>query len=311
MSRPLRIVFSGALYHVTTRGNRREPIFVNDGDRARLVRILNEATARFDASLLAYCLMGNHYHLVLRTHRPNLSVFMRHVNGVYTQTFNHRHDKVGHVFQGRFKAILVDSNAYLLQVCRYVDLNPVRAGLTADATSWRWSSCRMHLGLARTADWLDSTSLLEQILGRGIDSPQELRRARELYAEFLATAGAKEPLWTHALRQQIYLGDDKFVTKMQEAARDAGASGIASSQLPDATARPGVNEIPRAQTRPPQSLQGWLATDQTNIREHALRLAHVEGGISLTAIARELGLSVSRVSRLVARAGRQEAKGKT
>ena len=126
MSRPLRIEFPGAIYHVTSRGDRREPIFEDDTDRAALLGVVEEGMRRYDEQMLAYCLMGNHYHFVLHTRQANLSRLMRHLNGVYTQAYNHRHRKVGHMFQGRFKAILVDRDAYLLEVCRYVELNPVR-----------------------------------------------------------------------------------------------------------------------------------------------------------------------------------------
>ena len=126
MSRPLRIEFLGAIYHVTSRGDRREPIFEDDTDRAALLGVVVEGMGRYDAQVLAFCLMGNHYHFVLHTRRANLSRLMRHLNGVYMQAYNCRHRKVGHLFQGRFKAILVDRDAYLLEVCRYVELNPVR-----------------------------------------------------------------------------------------------------------------------------------------------------------------------------------------
>lgn len=299
MVRPLRIEFPGALYHVTARGNRRESIFVNDSDRVALLRILGDAMSRFDGRLLAFCLMGNHYHLVLRTHRANLSQTMRHVNGVYTQTFNHRHTKVGHVFQGRFKAILVDSDAYLLTVCRYVDLNPVRARLVDDPASWRWSSYRMHIGLDRSPQWLDSGTLLGHLLGRATHSPRDIRLARTKYAECVATAGRDTTLWEQSLRQQIYLGDDAFVARMQAMAIDEQMLP-ASTQNQPVLRRPRDGPIPRAQIRPPLPLQHWLSNSDS--RDHALRRAHVEGGMTLTAIARELGLSSSRVSRLVARA---------
>ncbi|MHB1246055.1 MAG: transposase, partial [Sulfuriferula sp.] len=142
MTRPLRIEFPGALYHVTSRGDRREPIFEDDADRQAFMGIVALALDRFDACALAFCLMGNHYHLVLHTRQPNLSALMRQINGVYTQAYNRRHAKVGHLFQGRFKAILVDRDAYLLEVCRYVDLNPVRAAMVADPAQWPWSSYR-------------------------------------------------------------------------------------------------------------------------------------------------------------------------
>jgi putative transposase len=116
---PLRghLEFPGAVYHVTSRGDRREPIYRDDEDRRQH---------------LAHCLMGNHYHLALQTHQPNLSRLMRHLNGVYTQLFNRRHGLVGDLFQGRFKAILVDTDSYLLTLCRYVERNPVAAGLVDD-----------------------------------------------------------------------------------------------------------------------------------------------------------------------------------
>ncbi len=131
MSRPLRIEFPGANYHVTSRGDWREPIFEDDTDRAALLGVVEEGMRRYDAQALAYCLMDNHYHFVLHTRQDNLSWLMRHLNRVYTQAYNRRHGKVGHLFQGRFKAILVDRDAYLLEVCRYVELNPVRAHMMA------------------------------------------------------------------------------------------------------------------------------------------------------------------------------------
>jgi putative transposase len=146
MARPLRLEFEGALYHVTSRGDRREPIFEDDTDRRRLLEIVEQGMERFDAVVFAYCLMDNHYHFVLHTHQPNLSRLMRHINGVYTQAYNRRHRKVGHLFQGRFKAVLVDKDAYLLEVCRYVDLNPVRAGMVRRPQDWTWSSYRAHTG---------------------------------------------------------------------------------------------------------------------------------------------------------------------
>ena len=118
MARPLRIEFSGAIYHVTSRGDRRESIFEDDEDRRTLLAVLAQATARFEAKVLAYCLMDNHYHFVIHTRRANLSRLMQQLNGVYTQAYNRRHSKVRHLFQGRFKGILVDENAYLLEVCR-------------------------------------------------------------------------------------------------------------------------------------------------------------------------------------------------
>ena len=150
MSRPLRIEFPGANYHVTSRGDRREPIFEDDTDRAALLGVVVEGMRPYDAQVLAYCLMGNHDHFVLHTRRANMSRLMRNLNSVYTQAYNRRHRKVGHLFQGRFKAILVDRDDYLLEVCRYVELNPVRTRMVTGPGGGRYgkAACasNSHLG---------------------------------------------------------------------------------------------------------------------------------------------------------------------
>lgn len=295
MSRPLRIEFPGATYHVTSRGACREAIFSDDDDRMRPLEVLASAAERFEAVVLAFCLMGNHYHLVLRTHRPNISQVMRHINGVYTQAFNRRHGKVGHVFQGRFKAVLVDQDAYLMMVCRYVEWNPVRAGLVSEPLEWPWSSARMHLGLAATPIWLDSAALFGQVLGRDALLPADWQEARKRYATLLQQ-GRDHALWT-ALRQQIYLGDEAFVARMQ--AQAAGGVGLSLKAVgePMAGAATFNPQIPRAQRRPPRSLEDWMQAEPS--REHAFWRAHVEGGWSQTTIGQAAGLSVSRVSRII------------
>ncbi len=124
MTRPVRIEFEGALYHVTSRGDRREAIYEDDADRMKFLEILETVIRDFNWVCHAYCLMTNHYHLVIETPDGNLSKGMRQLNGVYTQASNHRHDRSGHLFQGRYKAILVDGDSYLLELPRYVVLNP-------------------------------------------------------------------------------------------------------------------------------------------------------------------------------------------
>ena len=138
MSRPLRIEYAGALYHVTSRGDRREDIFLNDEDRHNFLAILQQVCERFNWLVHAYCLMDNHYHLLVETPDGNLSQGMRQLNGDYTQTHNRANDRVGHVFQGRFKAILVQKETYLLELARYIVLNPVRARMVREASNWPW-----------------------------------------------------------------------------------------------------------------------------------------------------------------------------
>lgn len=133
MSRPLRLEFANALYHVTSRGDRREAIFVDDADRSMWLELFGQVSGRFNWRCHAWCLMTNHYHLLVETPEPNLSQGMRQLNGVYTQRVSRRHGQVGHVFQGRFKAILVERESCLLELARCVVLNPVRARMVGDA----------------------------------------------------------------------------------------------------------------------------------------------------------------------------------
>ena len=166
MARPLRIEYDGALYHVTSRGNERKAIFRDDTDRELFLATLFRVTERFHWICHAYCLMNNHYHLVIETPDGNLSKGMRQLNGVYTQAFNRRHRRVGHLFQGRFKGILVQKESHFLEVCRYVVLNPVRAKAVDHPRLWAWSSYRATGGLATIPRCLTVDEILA-ILVRG------------------------------------------------------------------------------------------------------------------------------------------------
>lgn len=162
MARPLRIEYEGAVYHVTSRGNAREAIYQDDEDRSRFLKIVGDVVARFNWICHAYCLMQNHYHLLIETPEANLSRGMHLLNGVYTQWFNREHRRVGHLYQGRFKAILVEKQAYLLELARYIVLNPVRAGIVKKASDWPWSSCRATVGPDTGPEWLTTNWLLSQ-----------------------------------------------------------------------------------------------------------------------------------------------------
>jgi len=245
---------------------------------------------RFDVQALAYCLMDNHYHFVMHTREANLSRLMRHINGVYTQAYNRRHGKVGHLFQGRFKAILVDRDAYLLEVCRYVDLNPVRARMVTNPEQWLWSSYRAHLGQTVAPPWLDTEGLHEYLLGKAPESASARRQAARRYARFVAQ-GVGEALWEKALNRQIYLGDDNFVKRMQSRAE------------PEALSASPIPKQQRSKLKK-RTLKQWLAHSDT--REQALRNAYVHSGLTMTAMAQALGLSTARVSQLIAAA---EAEG--
>lgn len=207
MARPLRIEFAGGLYHVTSRGNALQDIYADNHDRANFLNLIDRTRIRYDWYVHAYCLMSNHYHLLIETGTPTLSKGMKLLNGVYTQTFNHRNRRVGHLFQGRYKAILVDRESYLLELARYIVLNPVRARMVRSAVDWKWSSYRATAGLEDkttmlTTDWILSCFSEKKI------------QAQEQYRKFVQ-AGADQPSpWTK-LKNQIYLGEDEFVEAMQ------------------------------------------------------------------------------------------------
>src|SRR5262245_63741018 len=160
MSRSLRILADGALYHVVARGNAKMAIYYDDVDRRRFLKTLETVADRYRIECHAYCLMPNHYHLVLRTLKPNLSAAMQYLNSVYAQWWNQRHMRVGHVLQGRFKAQLVQRDGHFLEACRYVVLNPVRAGLVARIEDWTWSSYRATAGIGSPPRWLTTALIL-------------------------------------------------------------------------------------------------------------------------------------------------------
>jgi len=205
MSRPLRLEYAGALYHVTSRGNAKNNIYLHDDDFRLFLIVLSEVCTRFNWVVHAYCLMNNHYHLLIETPDANLSRGMRHLNGVYTQRFNRSHSLVGHLFQGRYKAILVDKESYLMEVGRYIVLNPVRAGMVEKPEDWPWSSFNAILG---TADEFDDVATEATLLL----FDKQRKRALKRYIEFIYD-GIGQSIWQD-LRHRIYLGDESFVENL-------------------------------------------------------------------------------------------------
>ncbi|MBT9501819.1 MAG: transposase [Burkholderiaceae bacterium] len=291
MARPLRIEFPGAVYHVTSRGHANAAIFMDDADRQSLLAVIEQGMARFDAQVLAYSLLGEHYQLLLYTAQGNLSRLMRHINGVYTQAFNRRHGKNGPVFQGRFKGVLVDRDQHLLAACQYVESAPKRAGLTRGDGYWPWSSHAAHTLQTDTPAWLETKGLLSYVLGREARTPGDQRKAAQKYQAAL-TVFDGDKFWDTTLRHQIYLGDEAFVARMQAMA--GGGKGRAVAK--NGKARNGKTGVAQ-----------WIKDSDS--REQGLLRAYTEGGLSMTAMADGLGLSVSRVSRLIARAEAQRGSG--
>ena len=207
MARPLRIEFAGALYHLTARGNAQQDIFIHDDDRYDFLEMLSRANDRYHWLCHAYCLMSNHYHLLIETRQPTLSKGMKYINGLYTQRFNRRYRRVGHVFQGRYKSILVESDPYLLELARYIVLNPVRARMVRSAKDWPWSSYQATAGLKAADSCLETDWVLS---GFG----EQKKIAQEGYRRFVQQGKGQPSPWEF-IKNQIYLGTDQFVEDMQ------------------------------------------------------------------------------------------------
>ena len=233
MTRPLRIEYEGAVYHVTSRGNARQDIFLDDGDREGFLEVLSEVVKRFNWICHAYCLMSNHYHLLIETPDANLSTGMKLLNGVYTRAFNRRHNRVGHVLQGRFKGILVEKDSYLLELARYVVLNPVRAKMVRHPRHWRWSSYRATAGEIIPPRFLTTTWILAQF-------DEAPNRAVLAYRKFVKE-GRGIVVWDD-LQGGMLLGNTGFVDGLRPLFKDQ----VAAKEIPRRerlAARPGLDKL--------------------------------------------------------------------
>lgn len=278
MTRPLRIEYPGAVYHITSRGNARQDIYNDDEDREKFLSILSLVTERFHWICHSYCLMDNHYHLLMETPLPNLSAGMRQLNGIYTQAFNRHHQRVGHLFQGRFKAIVVEKQAHLLELSRYIILNPVKAGMVQHPEDYPWSSYRAAIGKTKVPDFLTVTWLLDNF------SPQTAR-AQQLYREFVNKEEEQYP-WKN-LTGQIFLGSDTFIQEIKNQA--AAPISPNETALADRYAgRPVLTDL--FEPHP-----GWTKDQRNNV----ITQAHIEYGYRLKQIAGVLGIHYSTVSKVV------------
>jgi REP element-mobilizing transposase RayT len=212
MPRAPRLEFAGAVYHVIARGNEQRDIFRSDSDRELYLRLMAHYRDRFRFRLYAYCLMSNHVHLALEAGAVPLSRIVLALHGSYAQSFNRRHQRAGHLFQGRYKAFLVQKTSYLLALVRYIHENPVKAGLVGDSRSYRWSSDRFYRG-AQPPDWLDTRGLLQLL---GADPGRAARRYRTFMASVRPTS--YEDLEAVA---QVVKGDESFSRSAFEKASES------------------------------------------------------------------------------------------
>jgi REP element-mobilizing transposase RayT len=272
MPKPPRLNFPGATYHVMARGNRKCTIFEDDRDRRQFLMIVTEAVARYGVTVHADCLMGNHLHLVLTTPNANLPEFMKHVGGVYTQYSNWRHRHVGHLFQGPYRAILIDHDEYLIVAVGYVVMNPVDAGLVAHPRLWKWSSYRATAGLVGVPPHL-SIDFLDAVF------PAPTRaESQQGFRDFVDGGPAPKP-WPASPA----IGSERF----RKAIRSFIGENLHQASLPRAY---------RALFRP--NLEELFDTSMAE-RPAVMQRAHVVHGYTLAQIARALQMHPASVSRII------------
>lgn len=279
MARQLRIEYPGAVYHVMSRGNEKRLTFFSDTDRADFLRILAAVVGRRKWLCHAYCLMPNHYHLLIETPHANLSAGMQYLNSVYSMRFNRRNARMGHVFQGRFKALLVERDNYLIELCRYIVLNPVRAKMVKHPGLYRWSSFLATAGQSLCPPFLSRDWVLAQFNATS-------RPSADAYTEFVLL-GTDAPAPWPAIKNQLFLGSDEFVRQV----------------TPLIDSDPSPTEIPRAQRfadRP--SLETHFAATHAGdrrSREAAIQRAVVDFGYTQSDVAAYLGIHYSTVSKIL------------
>ena len=274
MTRSLRIEYPGAFYHITSRGNARQNIFKTKRDYIEFLNILTENFKRYNWECYAYCLMSNHYHLLIKTLDPNLSQGMRQINGVYTQKFNFLHKTVGHVFQGRYKAILVDEEKYFYELIRYIVLNPVRAKLVKSPDNFLWSSHREMLKESR-----DNICESEKIL----DKFENLKE----YKKFINQKTEESDVWED-LKGGIVLGSFDFVDRIKGYIKKERKRSKAINKKERYVGRKSLEKI--------FNKKEHLSLEKRNA---LIYKAHVDYGYTLSEIGRYLDLDNSTIGRIV------------
>ena len=296
MSRPLRIEYPGAFYHVTSRGNERKMVFQSTRDREKYLSYLESAHDRYGAIIHVYCLMGNHYHLLLETPRGNLSQVIHHIDGAYTTYFNVKRDRSGHLFQGRFKGILVDKDAYCKELSRYIHLNPVRAGMVKSPSEYPWSSYRSFIGKDKKPDWLTMELVLGDFGGEG---KKGYRRYRE-YVERGETKEQESPI--NRVIASTFLGSEEFINNIRMEYLEK--KKIDKRNIPamkKILKGPSLDDIEKAVVQ-------VLGKDHTLYNKMCIYLSHQHSGMRLDEIGAHFGMKASAVSQL-SRRFKERTKG--
>ena len=283
MARPLRIIFPGAFYHITSRGNEQRVIFKSQRDRKKFLSYLESATQRYDARIHAYCLMDNHYHLLIETPSGNLPQIMRHINGAYTTYFNVKRKRSGHLLQGRYKAILVDMDIYAKELSRYIHLNPIRAKMVEMLENYEWSSYLEYIGRKKLQPWLVRDLILSYF-------GQKVKIAQQIYLRFVeAKVGQKYKSPFRKVVGSTILGDENFVKMVKQNYLQSIKPDRDLPALRSLSEKPEIEDIIRA-------AESTFAKQPRLARNIALFLCHRWSGKTLKCIGKHFGVGESAVS---------------
>jgi len=297
MARPLRIEYPGAYYHITSRGNEQKDVFKSQRDREKFLEYLASATERYGAVVHAYCLMNNHFHLLLETPEGNLSQIMRHINGAYTTYFNIKRKRAGHLFQGRYKAILIEADEYLTELSRYIHLNPVRVGIVEKPEQYQWSSYRSYTVQSNPQEWLRTGFILSCFA-------QEIIDAQNKYRIFVEDRLGKE--YESPLKRTIgasILGSAAFIDEISTTHIQGKEDGNIPA-LRQLTSRPTPEEIVTA-------VRAEFHDDEKLARRASIHLCHKHSGLRLGEIGESFNVrdtAISEASRRFARELEKDAK---
>jgi len=283
MTRPLRIEFPGAFYHVTSRGNERKNIFKSLRDREKFLSYLESATKRYGAAIHVHCLMDNHYHLFIETPLGNLSKIIQHINGAYTNYYNKKRERSGHLFQGRYKSILVEEDEYAKELSRYIHLNPVRAGIVNMPEEYKWSSFRYYISNEKAPEWLKKDFILNSFSSKQ-------KTATKMYKEFvhgLLGQEYKSPL--SDLSYSFILGSKEFALEIKDRFLGEGKRDRDLPVLKETIEMPGLEMIEKA-------VEAEIQTDKKLARQVELYISHRYSGRRLREIGERLGVTDSGVT---------------
>jgi len=284
MARPLRLQYPGAFYHITSRGNEGRAIFKTNRDREKFLSYLESAHERYGAIIHVYCLMENHYHLLLETPRGNLAQILHHINGAYATYFNIKRRRSGHLFQGRYRAILVEKDTYGQELSRYIHLNPVRAGLVETSAQYPWASYPFYIGLKEKPSWVTTEFILGYFGKDGVS-------ARDNYRRFVEDGLKKKP--KNPLKEvfaSTFLGSSEFIRRAKEKLvniREGDARNIPA--LRDLMARPSLEQIERA-------IELVIRRDHPLYKRFCIYVSHRHCGFSLKEIGAYYGMEGSAIS---------------